>query len=82
LACNLPTAEADIGRMPTRIFREVGGFDAETFFNLLKRERIRRKKYKAREEMRRNVFDYIEFFYNRQRKHARNGMLPLITLEP
>ena len=36
----------------------------ESFFNLLKRESIRRRKYKTREEARRDVFDYIEFFYN------------------
>ena len=29
---------------------------------LLKRERIRRRKYKTREEARRDVFDDIEFF--------------------
>jgi len=46
---------------------------AESFFNLLKRERIRRRKYKTREEARRDIFDYIEFFYNPQRKHVRNG---------
>jgi putative transposase len=53
----------------------------ESFFNLLKRERIRRRKYKTPEEARRDVFDYIEFFYNPQRKHVRNGMLSPITLE-
>ena len=53
----------------------------ESFFNLLKRERIRRKKYKTREEARRDVFDYIEFFYNPQRKHVRNGMLSPINFE-
>ncbi|MEF3046443.1 IS3 family transposase, partial [Pseudotabrizicola sp. L79] len=45
----------------------------ESFFNLLKRERIRRRKYKTREEARQDVFDYIEFFYNPQRKHVRNS---------
>ena len=54
---------------------------AESFFNLLKRERIRRKKYKTREEARRDVFDYIEFFYNPQRKHVGNGMLSPIAFE-
>lgn len=54
---------------------------AESFFNLLKRERIRRRKYKTREEARRDVFDYIEFFYNPQRKHVRNGMLSPIDFE-
>ena len=53
----------------------------ESFFNLLKRERIRRKKYKTREEARQDVFDYIEFFYNPQRKHVRNGMLSPIAFE-
>jgi putative transposase len=48
---------------------------AESFFNLLKRERIRRRKYKTREDARSDVFDYIEMFYNPKRKHARNGML-------
>ena len=54
---------------------------AESFFNLLKRERIRRRKYKTREEARRDVFDCIEFFYNPQRKHVRNGMLSPIDFE-
>lgn len=53
----------------------------ESFFNLLKRECIRRRKYKAREEARRDVFDYIEFFYNPERKHVRSGMLSPIALE-
>lgn len=48
---------------------------AESFFNLLKRERIRRRTYKTRADARQGVFDYIEMFYNRQRKHTKNGML-------
>lgn len=48
---------------------------AESFFNLLKRERVRRRTYKTREDARRDIFDYIEMFYNPKRKHARNGML-------
>ena len=50
-------------------------------FNLLKRERIRRRTYRAREEARRDVFDYIEMFYNPKRKHARNGMLSPLEFE-
>jgi len=50
---------------------------AESFFNLLKRERIRRRTYKTRED----VFDYIEIFYNPVRKHVRNGMLSPIEFE-
>ncbi len=37
---------------------------AESFFNLLKREQIRRKVYRSRDEARQDVFDYIEMFYN------------------
>ncbi len=48
---------------------------AESFFNLLKRERIRRRTYRTHEEARQDVFDYIEMFYNPKRKHARNAML-------
>ena len=62
---------------------------AESFFNLLKRERIRiriririrRRTYKTREDARQDVFDYIEMFYNPKRKHARNGMLSPVELE-
>lgn len=48
---------------------------AESFFNLLKRERIRRRSYRTREDARRDVFDDIEMFYNPKRKYVRNGML-------
>ena len=54
---------------------------AESFFNLLKRERIRRKVYRTRAEARADVFDYIEMFYNPTRKHARNGMLSPVEFE-
>ncbi len=48
---------------------------AESFFSLLKRERIRRRTYRTRDEARSDVFDYIEMFYNPKRKHTNNGML-------
>ena len=54
---------------------------AESFFNLLKRERIRRRAYKTREQARQDIFDYIEMFYNPKRKHARNGMLSPVDFE-
>lgn len=37
---------------------------AESFFQLLKRERIRRKIYSTRQDARADVFDYIDMFYN------------------
>lgn len=54
---------------------------AGSFFTLFKRERIRRKVYRTRNEARRDVFDYIEMFYNPTRKHARNGMLSPVEFE-
>jgi len=54
---------------------------AESFFHLLKTERIRRKTYKTRENARQDVFDYIELFYNPKRKHSNNGMLSPIEFE-
>jgi putative transposase len=53
----------------------------ESFFNLLRRDRIRREKYKTREEARHDVLAHIEFFYNLQRKHDRNGTPSLIAFE-
>ncbi|MCQ4628403.1 IS3 family transposase [Shinella sp. CPCC 100929] len=54
---------------------------AESFFNLLKRERIRRRLYRSRDEARQDVFDYIEMFYNPKRKHVRNRMLSPVEFE-
>lgn len=54
---------------------------AESFFSSLKRERIRRRTYKTRQEARQDVFDYIEMFYNPVRKQVRNGMLSPVQFE-
>ena len=54
---------------------------AESFFQLLKRERIRRRTYLTRDDARRDVFDYIEMFYNPKRKHTNNGMLSPVDFE-
>ena len=48
---------------------------AESFFHLLKTERIRRKTYTTRADARQDIFDYVEMFYNPRRRHANNGML-------
>lgn len=46
---------------------------AESFFGSLKKERIKKRIYKTRELARADVFDYIEVFYNRQRRHSHLG---------
>jgi len=47
---------------------------AESFFQLLNREGIRRQTNLTREAARQDVFDYIEMFYNPKRKHTNNRM--------
>lgn len=54
---------------------------AESFFQLLKREHIRRKTYMDREEARRDVFDYIEMFYNPKRRHGYANRLSPVEFE-
>ena len=53
----------------------------ESFFSLLKRERIRRQSYRTREEAKADVFDYIEVFYNRKRRHAYLGYTSPVEFE-
>ena len=45
----------------------------ESFFSSLKKERIKRRIYQTREEGPSDVFDYIEVFYNRSRRHSSLG---------
>lgn len=46
---------------------------AESFFSSLKKERIRKRIYKTRDLARADIFDYIEVFYNRTRRHSHLG---------
>ncbi len=46
---------------------------AESFFGSLKTERGYFPSYKAREEAKRDIIDYIEMFYNSNRRHSYLG---------
>jgi putative transposase len=48
---------------------------AESFFATLKKELIHRRAWPQKAELRTEVFDYIETFYNRQRRHRSLGFL-------
>ncbi|NWA63205.1 IS3 family transposase [Pantoea sp. B9002] len=48
---------------------------AESFFELLKRERIKKKIYGTREDARSDIFDYIEMFYNSKRRHSSSDQM-------
>ena len=43
---------------------------AESFFGSLKNEWVTFEDYKTRAQARQSIFEYIEIFYNRQRRHA------------
>ena len=47
----------------------------ESFFATLKKECIYRKSYATIEEIRHDVFEYIELFYNRKRMHSLLGYM-------
>ena len=46
---------------------------AESFFATLKRERVKYRRYATRDEAERDLFEYIEVFYNRKRRHSSLG---------
>ena len=54
---------------------------AESFFQLLKLERIKRKIYTTWQDARSDVFDYIEMFYNPKRRHGFNNQLSPVEFE-
>ena len=47
----------------------------ESFFATLKKELIYHEDYQTRAEARRSIFEYIEVFYNRVRRHSALGYL-------
>ena len=54
---------------------------AESFFQLLKRERIKKRVYSTRQDARADIFNYIEMFYNVKRKHGSNNLLSPVHFE-
>ena len=48
---------------------------AESFFATLKKELVHRRSWQTRRELQSAVFDYIETFYNRERRHSTLGYL-------
>jgi transposase InsO family protein len=47
----------------------------ETFFHSLKTEWVHFEKYQTRDQASQSIFEYIEIFYNRTRKHSALGYL-------
>ena len=62
--------------MTCSMSRKGNGWDntpMESFFNSLKNERVFHEDYETRAEAKRDVFEYIEMFYNRRRHHSALG---------
>jgi putative transposase len=53
----------------------------ESFFHTLKTELVHHQDYETREEARRDIFAYIEGFYNRKRRHSAIGYISPIEME-
>lgn len=53
----------------------------ESFWGSLKQEMVYQGKFQTREEARAAVFEYIEVFYNRQRRHSSLGYVSPVEFE-
>jgi transposase InsO family protein len=54
---------------------------AESFFATLKKELVHRRSWPTRAELRQEVFNYVEIFYNATRRHSTLGMLSPMRYE-
>jgi putative transposase len=54
---------------------------AESFFATLKKELVHRRSWPTRHELTSEIFEYIEAFYNRVRRHSTLGMLAPLQFE-
>lgn len=54
---------------------------AESFLHTLKVELVNRYRFKTREEAKREIFEYIEMYYNRKRTHSTLGYLSPFEFE-
>ena len=56
--------------------RKGNGWDhavAESFFHTLKTQLISHRRFQRKEEVEQALFNYIEIYYNRRRRHSTNG---------
>ncbi|KKK95871.1 hypothetical protein LCGC14_2668460 [marine sediment metagenome] len=53
----------------------------ESFWGTLKQELVHHRRYRTRQEAIQDITEYIEIFYNRQRRQAKLGFLSPVTYE-
>lgn len=58
-----------------------GNVCVESFFSTLKNELVLDRRYRTRDEVRRDVFEYIETFCNPKRLHQPHGCLNPVDFE-
>lgn len=54
---------------------------SESFFHTLKTELVHHQRFQTRAEAKQAVFEYIEVFYNRERRHSANGYMSPVNYE-
>jgi len=54
---------------------------AESFFHTLKTELVHHEDYRNRVEVKGSIFEYIEVFYNRRRRHSHGGQMAPLAFE-
>jgi putative transposase len=54
---------------------------AESFFSTLKKGHLFRERFQTKEEARRKLFEYLEIFYNRVRRHSALGYKSPVAFE-
>jgi putative transposase len=54
---------------------------AESFFHTLKSELVHHENYRNRAEAKASIFEYIEVFYNRQRRHSHIGQVAPLAFD-
>jgi putative transposase len=54
---------------------------AESFFHSIKTELIYSERYSTREEAKQSIFQYIEGYYNRVRRHTTIGSIAPMAFE-
>ncbi len=53
----------------------------ESFWGTLKQELVHHRRYRTKREATQDITEYIEIFYNRQRRQARLGFVPPVVYE-
>lgn len=54
---------------------------AESFFATLKKQAVYGKRFLTRQEVQQPIFEYIECYYNRVRRHSTNNWLSPVDYE-